>query len=79
MPRYFFDIHDTGSTRDDTGTECADDEAARVLAIRTLPDIARDEIPKDGDRRHFVVLVTDENGRPTFSATLSYAGVWLNR
>lgn len=79
MPRYFFDIHDGGSTRDNTGTECADDEAARKIAIRTLPDIARDEISKDGDRRAFMVLVTDENGRAVFSATLSYAGVWLNR
>ena len=79
MPRYFFDIHDGGSTRDETGTECADDEAARKLAIRTLPDIARDEIPKDGDRRAFVALIRDEAGHPVFTATLSYAGVWLNR
>ena len=79
MPRYFFDIHDGTSTRDDTGTECADPEAARKLAIRTLPDIARDEIPKDGDRRSFTVLVTDEEGRPVFAATLSYAGLWLHR
>ena len=79
MARYFFDIHDGGSTRDDTGTECADDEAARKIAIRTLPDIARDEIPRDGDRRSFVVLVTSEDGGPVFSATLSYTGVWLKR
>ena len=79
MPRYFFDIHDGGSSRDDTGTECSDDEAARKIAIRTLPDIARDEIPKDGDQRSFVALIRDENGHPVFSATLSYAGVWLNR
>lgn len=79
MPRYFFDIHDGGSTHDDTSTKCADDEAARKLAIRTLPDIARDEIPRDGDRRAFIALVRDEDGRPVFSATLSYTGVWLNR
>lgn len=78
MPRYFFDIHDTGSTRDDTGTECADDEAARMLAIRTLPDVARDEIPRNGDRRGFMVLVRNELGQPVFSATLNYTGVWLN-
>ena len=79
MPRYFFDIHDGGSVRDDTGTECADDEAARKLAIKALPDIARDEIPRDGDRRAFIALIRDEDGRPVFSATLSYTGVWLNR
>lgn len=79
MPRYFFDIHDGGSARDDTGTECANDEAARALAIHTLPDIAREQIPKDGDRRAFTVLVTNAEGRPVYSATLTYAGLWLQR
>ncbi|WP_370875539.1 DUF6894 family protein [Methylobacterium amylolyticum] len=45
MPRYFFDIHDSGSTRDDVGTECADLDAVRQQAMRALPDIAREEIP----------------------------------
>jgi hypothetical protein len=79
MPRYFFDIHDGGSTRDDTGTECADLDEARQMAIQTLPDVAREEIPHDGDRRTFTVLVTDENGRPVYSATLTYTGLWLTR
>lgn len=79
MPRYFFDVQDGGSTRDDTGTECAGDDAARKFAIHTLPNIASDEIPEDGDRRHFIVLVRDEDGQPVFSATLSYTGAWLNR
>ena len=79
VPRYFFDIHDGGSTRDDEGTECADHDAARLMAIKTLPDIARDEIPRDGDRRTFTVLVTDPDGHPVYSATLNFAGLWLTR
>lgn len=79
MPRYFFDIHDGGSTRDNSGTECADLEAVRKQAMRTLPDIARDEVPKDGDRRTFTCLVTDEDGQPVYSATLNYTGLWLLR
>lgn len=79
MPRYFFDIHDSGSTRDEDGTECASLDAVRLQAMRTLPDIAREEIPKDGDRRTFTVLVTDEDSKPIYSATLNYTGLWLLR
>lgn len=79
MTRYFFDIHDGGPSRDDTGTECADLDAVRQQAVRALSDIAREEIPKDGDRRTFTVLVTDENGRPVYSATLNFTGQWLMR
>ncbi|MDP4026686.1 hypothetical protein Q8W71_29190 [Methylobacterium sp. NEAU 140] len=79
MPRYFFDIHDGGSQHDEAGTECADLAAARMQAVQPLPDIAHEEIPQDGDRRTFTVLVTEENERPVYSATLAYAGLWLLR
>lgn len=79
MPRYFFDIHDGGPTRDDVGTECDNLDAVRAQALRTLPDIAREDIPKDGDRRAFTVLVTDEDGHSVYSATLTYTGLWLLR
>ncbi len=79
MPLYFFDIHNGGPTRDDIGTECTDLEAVRQQAIRALPDIAREEIPADGDQRTFTVLVTDEDGRSVYSATLNFTGLWLLR
>lgn len=79
MPRYFFDIHNGGPRRDDTGTECADLDAVRRAALQFLPDLAREEIPKDGDRRTFTVLVTYEDGHPVYSATLNYTGLWLLR
>ena len=77
MPRFFFDIHDSGVTRDDEGQELPDIEAARRLAMSSLPQIAADEIPMDSDRRHFVVLVRDGNGTPVYTATLSFAGLVL--
>ena len=80
MPRYFFDVDDTGDLQqDDTGTELADLDAARKMAMRALPDIARQDIPKDGDRRTFTVLVTAEDGQPVYAATLTYSGLWLQR
>lgn len=80
MPRYFFDVHDTGKAqKDDTGTELPDVAAARHAAMRLLPAVAKEELSKNGDHRSFVVLVTDEDGHPVYSATLNYAGLYLAR
>ncbi|MHC2109403.1 DUF6894 family protein [Methylobacterium sp. CM6246] len=79
MPRYFFDIYDGGSARDDEGTELEDPTAVRQHVLRLLPDIARDEVPEDGDRRTFSVVVTDEDGKSIYTATLNYSGLWLLR
>lgn len=79
MPRYFFDIHDGGSTRDDIGTECDDLDDVRKQTLRVLPDIAREQIVNNGDRRTFTCLVTDEEGYPIYSATLTFTGLWLLR
>jgi len=80
MPCYFFDIHtDDDVQRDETGTEIDSLEEVRKAAQRLLPEIATQEVPNDGDRRSFVVLVTDEDGQPVYSATLNYAGLWLLR
>ena len=74
MTRFVFDIHDGGSRCGEVGTACADRDAARMQAVQPLPDIAREEIPQDGDRRTFTVLVTDEDERPVYSTALTYAG-----
>ena len=80
MARYFFDVYDTGEVqKDDTGTEFASLNEVVNAAKRLLPDIARDEIPKNGEHRAFVVLVTDEDKGPVYSATLAYTGLWLTR
>lgn len=82
MPRYFFDVHNgnrhRGFERDDQGAECADFKAARAQAMATLPEIARLEIPEDGDKQAFMVLVRDEGRAIVYTATLTYAGLRLN-
>ncbi|WP_336489798.1 DUF6894 family protein [Methylobacterium nigriterrae] len=79
MPRYFFDIQDGGPRYDDQGTECATLEDVRKAAMRVLPDIAREQVPQDGDRRTFTVVARDESGNAVYTATLSFAGIWLTR
>ncbi len=80
MPRYFFDIFENGRhTPDEEGTELPNVATVRLEAMRALPAIARDEVPKDGDRQAFTVLVRDEAGKPTYSATLTFAGLWLGQ
>ena len=77
MPRYFFDVFDGGAYRDDVGFDLEDDDAVRTEAMKALPDIARDAIPRDGDKQGYMVMVRDQNGKSVYSATLSFAGVWL--
>ena len=80
MPRYFFDIHDHHkSNHDEEGLEFSDLEAVRLQAMRILPEIAKDEVPADGDRQTFTVMVTDEDGKPVYSAALNFTGMWLLR
>jgi len=78
VPRYFFDIHDGLSLkRDAIGMECDGFRGVRVEAMQTLPQIACDLIPMDGDRQAFTVLVRDENDSTVYTATLTFAGLWM--
>ncbi len=79
MPRFYFDHHDGRWDRDEVGAECTDVEHAIKEAKRTLPAMALDEIPRDGDHRTMTVLVTDEDGRTVYTATLAYTGLVLSR
>ena len=78
MPLYFFDIINGGADRDDQGTECASDEDMRLAAIRALPDVAREEIPTDGDRRFFTVVARNEKREAIYTATIAFSGIWLD-
>jgi hypothetical protein len=70
MPRFYFDITDTGRIEvDEKGLECADLAAARKEALATLGEIARDELP-DGDRRDFVITIRDHRKSPMLTAEL---------
>lgn len=79
MPRFFFDIHDHVTAIDEVGFELPNHAAVRKAAMEALPKIAAEDIPADGDRRHFTVLVTDDEGHPVYSATLTFTGLWLLR
>lgn len=78
MPRYFFDIHSNGFQRDQEGVECDDVEAARIEAMRSLPEIGMWAIPNDGDNQAFTVMVRDETNTIVYTATLTFAGLRLN-
>ena len=79
MPRFFFDTHDGGhSICDDEGIELASSDAAGRQALASLPDIARDVLPGDGDRHDITVDVRDETGRLMFTATLSLVARWID-
>jgi hypothetical protein len=70
MPRFYFDVTDTGRTYSDPeGTELPGLEEARAEALVTLGGIARDELP-DGDVRDFVIRVRTEEGPVLLTASL---------
>jgi hypothetical protein len=73
MARYYFDIRDGEYVqKDNEGTLLNGLVEAKAQAVKTLPDIARDDTPRDG-YREFVVEVKDENGRPVMRARLTLA------
>lgn len=78
MARYYFDIHDGFRLfRDDVGSDCSGQEAIRTEAMHVLPAIAWDSVPKDGDRQAFTVLVRNEGNLTVYTATMTFAGLWL--
>lgn len=42
------------------------------------PDVARWEIPSDGDRQTYTVIVRDAAGAPIYTATLTFTGLRLS-
>lgn len=79
MPRYVLDIHDGTHIRDDIGVECDNLRAVALEARKLLPAVPRDEVSKDGEHRAVTVLVINEDGKPVYSAALTYTGIWLLR
>ncbi|AWN46404.1 hypothetical protein DK419_08810 [Methylobacterium terrae] len=78
MARYYFDVHDGKHlTRDDVGTECGGPDTIRFEAMMALPAIARDVIPKDGDRQALTVLVRNASNLIVYTATMTFASIWL--
>jgi hypothetical protein len=78
VARFFFNLIETGRyDNDDEGIELPGFDEVRAAVMKALPDIAREEIPGDGDHRSLVLLVTNDAGQPVYSGTLSFTGVRL--
>ena len=69
MPRHFFDFVDDGcSLRDKEGHDLPNTECARTETLRTLGEITKGELVKNG-HDHFQVAVRDESGRVVLTAS----------
>lgn len=74
MARYYFDLHDGEYVIDEIGVECADFDAVRREAKCTLPEMARDILPEDGDQHTIRVVVRDSEDKIVYTATLIFNG-----
>ena len=76
MPRYYFDMRESGSlTVDEEGTELLDIEAAQEAAARSLVDMARDALRRncrDSVRYSMAIEVRDVAG-PVLHAKFTVA------
>lgn len=76
MPLYFFDTRDGEKfIQDDVGVELPDLDAVKVLAARSLAELARDVIP-GSVKRTLEVEVRDEQ-QPVMEARLVFEAVVL--
>lgn len=78
MPTFFFDIHDGKWIYDDVGVECENIAEACRHAKRALPAIALDNISQDDDRHAITVIVTDNDRRPVYTASLIIIGMMIS-
>ncbi|MFK5597953.1 DUF6894 family protein [Methylobacterium sp. HMF5984] len=77
MARYFFDFHDGEMHRDPVGQECEGPDEVRSEAMHALPAIAKEKVPKDGNKQAYTILVRNERNVTVYTATLTFAGIWL--
>jgi hypothetical protein len=71
VPRFYFDITDgRRSFHDEEGVELGTLEQARTKALKTLGEIAKDELP-DGDHREFTIAVQSDARQILLTASLS--------
>ena len=74
---FFFDTSDGDRhDHDEEGQDLPDAQAARRLALETLPAMAEDRLP-DGDNRIFTVSVRDARGTPIYAVELALKGGWV--
>ena len=76
MPRFYFDTHD-GQTalKDVYGIELVDENAARDIAVKALPDMAK-EIKPEEDQHTLAVHVRSQEDEAVLDATLTFEVSW---
>lgn len=77
MARYFFDFYHGELHRDPVGMECSGHKDIRREAMRSLPELAKDRMPKEGNEQAYTVLVRNERNLTVYTATLTFTGIWL--
>ena len=76
MPLYFFDTRDNDSfIEDDVGHELPDLETVKVVAARTLAELARDVIP--GSMKRTLKIEVREEQQAVMEACLTFEAVIL--
>lgn len=71
MPRFFFHVHDGRLIRDESGTELADQEAARTAAAQLAGRLLIDKPAEFWNAGEYAVEVEDDQGRLLFSLKFS--------
>ena len=72
MSRYYFDMrHEDEIATDEEGLELATIESVQEEAARSLADMARDTVHRDGKKRPMAIEVRDDSG-PVLQARFTF-------
>jgi hypothetical protein len=79
MALYYFDFRDGDVVTEDTeGTECADNQSARDEAVAALAELARDRLPRSGERADIAFIVRRADGGTMAAAQVAFEVLWHN-
>lgn len=71
MPRFFFDVQDGHSSRDDEGVELPDVQAARLQAAEMAGRLLSDTAQRFWDHGELTVVVRGEEGLVLFAVAMT--------
>jgi hypothetical protein len=71
MPRYFFHFGDTASGLDVRGQDLADDNTARIEAVRLLGEVLKDKAGEFWDEQWMTLTITNAAGLILFVLDVS--------
>jgi len=77
MPRFYFDVYNDVSTLDDAGSDLADIETARGVALDVLSDLTP-HFPANGAVGRHRVIVRGQSGECVLEAVLTYQCVMMS-